>query len=70
MMRVSIDTDACMGTAFCGRIAPQLFRLDETTLVSSVLQADVPPELEDAAREAETACPAAAIVVTEGRSDG
>jgi ferredoxin len=70
MMRVSIDTDACMGTGFCGRIAPQLFRLDETTLVSSVLQAGVPPELEGAAREAEAACPAAAIVVTEGRSDG
>ena len=55
MMRVSIDTDACMGTGFCGRIAPQLFRLNKTTLVSSVLQAGVPPELEGAAREAEAA---------------
>jgi ferredoxin len=64
-MRISIDSEACMGTGFCGRIAPQLFRLDDTKLLSVVLQADVPPELEDSAREAETACPAAAITVTE-----
>jgi ferredoxin len=64
-MRISVDSDACMGTGFCGRIAQQLFRLDDTTLVSVVLHAQVPPELEDAAREAENACPATAITVTE-----
>lgn len=65
MTRVSIDGERCMGTGFCARIAPQLFHLDETTLVSVVLLDPVPPELEDAAREAENACPAVAIEVLD-----
>jgi ferredoxin len=65
MTRISIDPDLCMGTAFCSRIAPQLFRLDETELISFVLQEEVPPELEDAAREAANACPASAIEVSD-----
>jgi ferredoxin len=65
MTRISIDPNLCMGTAFCSRIAPLLFRLDETELISYVRREDVPPELEEAAREAVNACPASAIEVTD-----
>jgi ferredoxin len=65
MTRITVDHDACMGTAFCERIAPLLFRVDEATRLSSPLVAVVPPNHEDAAREAADACPAAAIEVID-----
>lgn len=65
MTHIAVDHDACMGTAFCERIAPQLFHVDEATRLSSPLLTDVPPELAGVAREAADACPAQAIEVRE-----
>lgn len=64
-VRVVVDHDTCAASGFCVRIAPELFRLREEDNWSVVLVDEVPPELEEAAREAETACPTAAITVLE-----
>jgi ferredoxin len=64
-LRVSVDHDACAGSGFCCKIAPQLFALDDDEDVARVLLPDVPEELEAAAREAEDACPTTAIVLEE-----
>jgi ferredoxin len=64
-LTVVVDRDACARSAFCVRIAPELFRLGDEDEWSVVLVDEVPPELEDAALEAEAACPTAAITVKE-----
>ena len=64
-MRARIDRDICVGSAFCARIAPQVFELDESRRGVERGDGDVAPGEEDAAREAEAACPAAAIRVDD-----
>jgi ferredoxin len=65
MTRVSVDHDMCARSGFCVRIAPQLFRLSDEDDWAVVLAAEVPPEREEEAREAETTCPTGAIAVSE-----
>jgi ferredoxin len=55
-VRITVDTDRCVGSAYCQRIAPAHFDLGDDGF-AVVLDADVT----DAAREAEAACPAMAI---------
>ena len=64
-MRARIDTDICVGSAFCARIAPNVFALNEKGRGVERDGGDVPSGEEDAAREAEAACPAAAIRVED-----
>ena len=56
-MRITVDTDRCVGSAYCQRIAPATFDLGDDGL-AVVLEADVTD-----AREAEAACPAMAISI-------
>jgi ferredoxin len=63
-LRVSVDPKSCVGSGYCQRIAPEIFRIDESNL-AHVLQPEVPPELEELAREAEDTCPANAIATKE-----
>lgn len=63
-MRISVDTDRCVGSAYCQRTAPALFDLGDDGF-AFVLQAEVPDESADAAREAEATCPAMAIAIGE-----
>lgn len=64
-LRVAVDRDMCAASGFCVRIAPELFRLSDEDNCAVVVVAEVPPELEEAALEAEAACPTAAITVLE-----
>lgn len=61
MSRVEIDTKLCNGYGNCVMIAPDVFDLDEETLIAVVdgSAADAAPE--QMLREAESDCPARAI---------
>jgi ferredoxin len=62
-MRVAVDSDRCVGSAYCQRIAPGTFDLGDDG-IAVVLSADGADTTDTAAvREAEAACPAMAISV-------
>ena len=61
-MRITVDSDRCVGSAYCQRIAPATFDLGDDGL-AVVLDADVAGADAAAVREAESACPAMAISV-------
>ena len=59
-MRITVDRDRCVGSAYCQRIAPGVFDLgDDGSAV--VLDADVTGPRAAAVREAEAECPSMAI---------
>jgi ferredoxin len=58
--RVRIDPLSCAGTGYCVEVAPEVFGLAGTG-PAAVLQAQPPPGLLEAVREAETLCPTNAI---------
>jgi ferredoxin len=62
-VRASVDDQRCQGHARCWSICPEVFALDEQGHAVVAL-ADVPPELEATAREAELNCPERAITLT------
>jgi ferredoxin len=62
-VHLSVDKLRCAGSAFCVRIAPELFELDAEGLASPISDGDVPPELEEAAEDAANACPTTAVVI-------
>lgn len=60
-MRVSVDTDSCVASGQCVLLAPETFDQNEDD-GTVVLVAEEPPAGEqDAVRQAELTCPAAAI---------
>ena len=64
-MKVIADRARCTSAGNCARVAPDLFDQQEDDGLVIVLQAQVPPALVDAAREAEGLCPAGAIAVVD-----
>lgn len=65
-MKVRVDSELCAGFGVCLGLAPEVFELHDDGY-AVVLLSDVPPELEDAVREAVSQCPANAISVSEDR---
>lgn len=69
-MKITVDPDKCVGSAYCQRIAPALFDLGDDG-IAFVLDSGQPGTGADtgtgaaAAREAEAACPAVAIAILE-----
>lgn len=63
-MKVRVDSELCAGFGVCLGLAPEVFELHDDGY-AVVLLSDVPPELEDAVREAVSQCPANAISVSE-----
>ena len=63
-MKITVDTDRCVGSAYCQRIAPALFDLGDDGF-AVVLDAEVTDAGAAAAREAEAACPAMAIALQD-----
>ena len=59
-MRVSVDPERCRGYGLCGTIAPDVFSLTDSGY-SVVTTPDVPPESQEAVREAVHVCPERAI---------
>jgi ferredoxin len=63
-LKITVDPDRCVGSAYCQRIAPALFDLGDDGF-AVVLDAEVTDADAADAREAETACPAMAIALLE-----
>jgi ferredoxin len=61
-MKVRVDQSLCTGHARCNAIDPDLFLLDDVGY-SSIDTVEVPPGLEDHARQAEANCPEHAISI-------
>ena len=64
-MRIVADRQRCTSAGNCARVAPELFDQGEEDGVVVVLEPEPPPSLADAAREAESLCPARAISVID-----
>lgn len=63
-MRITVDQDRCVGSAYCQRIAPATFDLGDDG-IAVVLDAEAAGTDHAAVREAETACPSMAISIVE-----
>lgn len=64
-MRIVADRQRCTSAGNCARVAPELFDQGEEDGIVVVLEPEPSPSLADAAREAESLCPARAIAVIE-----
>ena len=65
-MRIQFNRDACQGHGRCYSLAPDLFDADDEGYAILLVEGDVPPELEAAARLAADNCPEYAIEVHDG----
>ena len=63
-MKVRVDSDVCQGHARCVILGPDVFDLDKDGYCV-IPKADLPPELEQQARDGADACPEQAITVEE-----
>jgi ferredoxin len=63
-MKITVDRDRCVGSAYCQRIAPATFEVGDDG-IAVVLNADVAGAQTAAAREAEADCPSMAISIEE-----
>ena len=63
-MKVRVDPEICAGFGICVGICPEVFELHEDGY-AKVLLAEVPPNLQDLVRRAESQCPARAISVSD-----
>jgi ferredoxin len=63
-MKITVDRDRCVGSAYCQRIAPATFDLGDDG-IAVVRDADVTGPQAAAAREAGADCPSMAISVKE-----
>jgi len=63
-MRLEIDSETCTGHGRCFSLAPKLFDCDDEGH-GVVIVSEVPPELEQLARDAAMSCPEYAVHVVE-----
>ena len=64
-MKVHVNPQVCAGFGVCLGICPEVFALHDDGY-AVVLVSEVPPELEDAVRQAVSHCPSGAISLSEG----
>lgn len=64
-MKITVDRDLCVGSAYCQRIAPATFDLGDDGIAVVLEPATADTGAAAAAREAESACPAMAISFQE-----
>lgn len=64
-MKAKIDASRCEARGYCAKFAPQVFELDEFGYGRSLIEGDLPPELEADARSAADACPEQAVILTD-----
>jgi ferredoxin len=64
-MKIQADRTRCTSAGNCARVAPDLFDQGEDDGVVVVLNANPPESLREAARAAESLCPAQAISVVD-----
>jgi len=59
-MKVQVNANVCAGFGVCLGLCPEVFELHDDGY-AIVLVSEVPPELEDAVRQAVSQCPSGAI---------
>ena len=64
-MKVFVDSERCQGHTLCAMIAPDSFELSDIDGTSSPVNELVPPEQEEAVREAAHSCPEQAISIED-----
>lgn len=70
-IKVNVDTEVCVGSGFCVRLAPGVFGLDADGIVEMQNASDGSVDVvvsgagTDAIRQAELACPSGAISVVD-----
>ncbi len=62
-MKIRVDEDICVGDETCVSICPEVFEMHDDVAVTIV--EEVPPEFEEACREAAESCPVEAIIIEE-----
>jgi len=62
-MFVRVDPELCDASGKCAKLCPDIFRLDEYGYAAADEDTPVPTQLERAVRQAQSACPTAAISV-------
>jgi len=60
MTFVEVNRSVCDGTRYCERVAPKAFRVDDEDKVVALIS-EIPLDLLESVREAESLCPTAAI---------
>lgn len=63
-MKVKADFDLCESNGLCEAFAPEMFQLDDDDFLQ-ILDDEVTPANEAAARQAVSACPKAALKIVE-----
>ncbi|NLX03793.1 MAG: ferredoxin [Phycisphaerae bacterium] len=63
-MKARVDPDTCTGCELCPEICPEVFEMTDEGVAHAKVET-VPPEHEDAAREAAESCPVEAIEIEE-----
>ena len=63
-MKASVS-DECIACGLCVEVCPTVFELGEDDEIAKVIADPIPPEAEDAAREAAESCPTDAITLEE-----
>jgi ferredoxin len=63
-MRIIVDHDLCTGHGRCAAVAPSVYSLDDAGFCA-IVEADVVPGEEDAARAGANNCPERAIAIVE-----
>ena len=62
-MKAEVDRDTCTGCGLCCDSCPDVFEMSDD--VATVIVDEVPPEAEEACREAAEGCPVSAITLKE-----
>jgi ferredoxin len=63
-MKARVDNQVCAGFGFCMGLCPEVFKLHDDGY-AIVLVGEVPPELEEAVRQAVNQCPTGAISLSD-----
>lgn len=61
-MEAVVDKDTCIGCGLCPSICPEVFEMQDDGKAGTMVD-QVPSEVEDSAKEAESSCPVNAIAV-------
>lgn len=60
LMKAWVDKDGCISCGLCPTICPDVFRMGDDEKAEAYVE-PVPPDAEDAAREAADSCPVSVI---------
>ena len=63
-MKVTVDYDLCASTGSCVQTCPEVFEIRSDGYLYLLME-EIPPELEQSAREAEELCPTGAIELVD-----